>query len=106
MKEFDLLDDLNTVYNKSLSSDAITRLMANYMCESVMDNDTEMLVDVGFGTVFITTKENSIVYSFTPSEQLSEKMALCVGSEPILLNDLYRRVDAVIREKFDGRQQC
>lgn len=85
-----LINDLSTL--TTISQHALVNLteksiacICHTVCESLLEGNNPIEVDIGVGTLYIKCEEDQIKYKFIPSKKLEENVAFAVkhGTSPV-----------------------
>lgn len=97
MKEFDLQKDMNTVCGNSIDCNMISAIVSHYACETSMDLDDELSIDIGIGTLLVKKDIDEILYSFIPSTYLTDAVANGFNGKSALVSMAYKTIDKLIK---------
>lgn len=104
MNKYDLIEEYTNLFTSPSSSKKTIELLEDIIAHSCIDttlkSQSELVLDIGIGTILIQMYDDEILYSFQPSNKLEEKVAEAITNKesPIIknvgkdLNDLLKNI--------------
>lgn len=97
-----ILDDLSTLTTIPYVSlerlvDLSVACISHSVEDSLLDNETHTIVDIGVGKLGIKVEDNTILYKFIPSTKLEDsiKQTVLSGKSPLTL-----KVEETLKDKI------
>ena len=98
---------LTTVQKSSIDRlcSQIVKCICYDVCEALLQNDTEICLDIGIGNLFIKVSDDDVKYRFEPSSYLDESVleSVSTGKNPIvddIESSLLEKINITYKDLF------